>query len=98
MPDGPMSILIEPKALHSRLSDPDLRIVDLCESGDFRDQLIPGSMHIDYSEIVDGTKPATGQARSDERLKHLANHLKLCDGLNIIAYDDDGGARASRLV
>ena len=98
MPDESMSILIEPKTLHSRLSDPDLRIVDLCESSDFRDQLVPGSMHVDYSEIVDGTKPATGQVPSDERLKRLVNRLGLHDELHIVAYDDEGGAHASRLV
>ena len=98
MPDESMSILIEPKTLHSRLSDPDLRIVDLCESSDFRDQLVPGSMHVDYSDIVDGTKPATGQVPSDERLKRLASRLGLRDKLHIVAYDDEGGGRASRLV
>ena len=65
MPDESMSILIEPKALHSRLSDPDIRVVELCESSDFKGQLIPGSVHVNYSEIVDGTKPVTGQIPSD---------------------------------
>ena len=98
MSDESISILIEPKALHSRLSDPDIRVVELCESSDFKDQLIPGSVHVDYSEIVDGTKPATGQVPSDERLKRLASRLGLRDKLHIVAYDDEGGARASRLV
>ena len=98
MPDESISILIEPKALHSRLSDPDLRIVELCESSDFQDQRVPGSMHVDYSEIVDGTKPATGQVPLDERLKRLVNRLGLRDELHIVAYDDEGGAHASRLV
>ena len=35
---------------------------------------------------------------SDERLKRLVNHLGLRDELHIVAYDDEGGARASRLV
>jgi thiosulfate/3-mercaptopyruvate sulfurtransferase len=98
MPAKPMPILTESKALHSRLSDPDIRIVNLCGSNDFRDQLVPGSIHVDYSEIIDGTKPATGQIPSDERLKRLANRLGLRDELHIVAYDDEGGARASRLV
>ena len=98
MPDETISILIEPKALHSRLSDPNLRIVELCESSDFQDQRIPGSIHVDYSEIVDGTKPATGQVPSNERLQRLASRLGLRDELHIVAYDDEGGGRASRLV
>ena len=98
MPDETISILIEPKALHPRLSDPDLRIVELCESNDFQDQRIPGSMHVDYSEIVDGTKPVTGQVPSNERLQRLARRLGLRDGLHVIAYDDEGGGHASRLV
>ena len=98
MPDETISILIEPKALHPRLSDPDLRIVELCESNDFQDQRIPGSMHVDYSEIVDGTKPVTGQVPSNERLQRLASRLGLRDELHIVAYDDEGGGHASRLV
>ena len=98
MPDETISILIEPKALHPRLSDPDLRIVELCESNDFQDQRIPGSMHVDYSEIVDGAKPVTGQVPSNERLQRLARRLGLRDGLHVIAYDDEGGGHASRLV
>ena len=93
-----ISILIEPTELYSRLSDPDLRIVELCESDEFQDQRIPGSMHVDYSEIVDGTKPATGQVPPNERLQRLACRLGLHDELHIVAYDDEGGGRASRLV
>jgi thiosulfate/3-mercaptopyruvate sulfurtransferase len=98
MSDESTSILIEPIALHSRLLDSDLQIVDLCESSDFQDQPIPGSMHVDYSEIIDGKKPATGQVPSNERLQHLARRLGLRDELHIVAYDDEGGGRASRLI
>jgi len=98
MSDESISILIEPKALHSRLSDPDLQIVDLCESRDLQDQRIPGSIHIDYSEIVDGAKPATGQVPSKERLQRLTRRLGLRNGLHVVAYDDEGGGRASRLA
>jgi thiosulfate/3-mercaptopyruvate sulfurtransferase len=98
MPNESISILIEPKVLHSRLSDPELRIVELCESSEFQNQRIPGSIHVDYSEIVDGTKPATGQVPSSQRLQLLARRLGLRDQLHIVAYDDEGGGRASRLV
>jgi len=98
MPDESISILIEPKALHSRLLDTDLRIVELCESSDSQDQRIPGSMHVDYSEIVDGTKPATGQVPPNEQLQRLARRLGLYDRLHVVAYDDEGGGRASRLA
>ena len=98
MSDETISILIEPNVLHSRLSDPDLQIVDLCESSNFEDQRIPGSMHVDYSEIVDGAKPATGRVPSNERLQRLAHRLGLRNNLQIVAYDDEGSGRASRLV
>jgi len=94
----PISILIESKSLYSKLSDPDLQIIDLCESNDFREKRIPGSKHIDYSEIIDGRKPATGQVPSNERLQQLVRRLGLRDGLHVVAYDDEGGGRASRLV
>ena len=98
MSDETIAILSEPKVVHSRLSDPDLQIVNLCGSNDFQDQRIPGSMHVDYSEIVDGRKPATGQVPSNERLQHLAQRLGLRDGLHVVAYDDEGGGHASRLA
>ena len=98
MPDRSISILIEPKALHLRLSDPNLQIVRICESSNSQDQRIPGSMHVDYSEVVGGKKPATGQVPPNERLRRLAHRLGLRDGLHVVAYDDEGGGRASRLI
>ena len=91
-------ILIEPAVLERRLPDRDLLIVDLCQSLDFREQHVPGSMHLEYSELIDGGKPAAGLLPSAARLNQLASRLGLHEGLHVVAYDDEGGGWASRLV
>jgi len=98
MPPQKTPILIEPSELEPRLTDHDLLIVDLCQSEDFREQRIPGSMYLGYSTLVDGRKPAVGRLPSMNRLELLATDLGLHKGLHVVAYDDEGGSRAARLV
>jgi len=93
-----MQIVIDSKALYSRLDDSDLRIVNLCESTEFRYKQIPGAISIDYTEVIDGNKPVVGQIPSNERLQLLTNRIGLRDGLHVIAYDDEGGGYAARLA
>ena len=91
-------ILIESHLLHSQLGNSDLLIVNLCDSDDFKNQRIPGSIHIHSAEVYGGKKPTPGLVPSNERLQKLTSRLGLRNNLQVVAYDDEGGGHASRLV
>ncbi|MBO67434.1 MAG: thiosulfate sulfurtransferase [Acidiferrobacteraceae bacterium] len=93
-----MQIVIDSKTLHARLDNPDLRIVSLCGSNEFRYKRIPGAISIDYNEVIDGNKPIIGQIPSNEKLQRLTDRIGLRAGLHVIAYDDEGGGYAARLA
>ena len=59
---------------------------------------IPGSIHIAPAELVCGEPPAAGKIPREEQLAALLNRLGLQPDNIIIAYDDEGGGWAGRLI
>ena len=59
---------------------------------------IPGSIHIAPAELVSGVPPAAGKIPDETRLEDLFNRLGLQPDSIIIAYDDEGGGWAGRLI
>ena len=91
-------ILIEPGELEPLLDDDKLLLVDLGKPESYAQIHLPGAMHLDYSLLLAGTKPAPGLLPPEERLAHLAGMLKLDSASRVVAYDDEGGGRAARLA
>ena len=91
-------ILIEPGELEPLLDDDKLLLVDLGKPESYSQIHLPGAMHLDYSLLLAGTKPAPGLLPPEERLAHLAGMLKLDSASRVVAYDDEGGGRAARLA
>ena len=97
MPKDP-PILVEPSWLDERLTEPNIQVIDLSDSQRSRMEWIPGAINLQYSDIVNGGLPATGQVPSEDKLQLLRSKIGLRKDLHIIAYDDEGSGRASRLV
>ena len=91
-------ILIAPVELYPRIDDPNIKIIDISVSSEFRKSRIPGSFRISAGELYDGKKPTPGLVPTKERLQEFMSNLGLTNELQIIAYDDEGGGHASRLV
>ena len=91
-------LVIEATQLQNMLGIPDLLPVAVCSQQVFNASHIPGSALITPAELVSGEKPAVGKLPGVERLSDLFSRIGLTPSTHIVAYDDEGGGWAGRLI
>jgi thiosulfate/3-mercaptopyruvate sulfurtransferase len=91
-------LLLQPAELEPRLVDANLQLVDLCKAEQYARGHIPGALHLDYSRLVLSQPPMTGLLPSADYMSNLFSSLGLKNLAYIVAYDDEGGGRAARLL
>ncbi|WP_101675472.1 sulfurtransferase [Alloalcanivorax mobilis] len=95
---APLPLLLEPEELARHLDDANLLIVDLSK-GQVHDQAhVPGAIHLDFKRLLAGNQPAPGLLPDDARLSSLFSELGLTPDTQVVAYDDEGGGWAARLL
>ncbi|QEP42128.1 sulfurtransferase [Ectothiorhodospiraceae bacterium BW-2] len=89
--------LLEPEQLQHHLKDPQLRLVNLCDP---RRNLPtpPGAVTLDYEQLVRQLPPVGGLLPNNRQLSTLFSKLGLTPAHHIVAYDDEGGGKACRLL
>lgn len=90
--------LLEPAQLEPLLDDEHLLIVDLCSDALYPRTHIPGAVHVSPGELMSGEPPAAGRLPSVARLNALFSRLGLAPDTQVVAYDDEGGGWAGRLI
>ncbi|MEJ2346068.1 MAG: sulfurtransferase [Gammaproteobacteria bacterium] len=93
-----LPLILEPDALQKRLGRDQLLIVDLCKPETYRQLHVPGALHLDYGRLVRIEKPVMGLLPDDDHLSRLFSDLGIAPGTHVVAYDDEGGGRAARLL
>lgn len=93
-----LPLLIETEALVSALDQPDLLIVDTSSRDNYLRHHIPGAVHIAPSELQRGEKPAVGKIPREADLQALFSRIGLRPEHHVVAYDDEGGGWAGRLI
>lgn len=93
-----LPLLLEPSELEARLGDPDLLIVDLSQAENHRKHHVPGAVHLPFARIQRGEKPAPGKLPSAEQLSAVFSAIGLTANKHVVAYDDEGGGWAGRLI
>ena len=93
-----LPLLIQPENLEESLSYDDVLIVDLSKPATYAKLHIHGAVHLDYSQIVAGKKPVMGLVPDDATLASLFSSVGIGNDTHVIAYDDEGGGRAARLL
>lgn len=91
-------LIIEPQALEKHLDDENLLIIDLCKRETYVANHIPGAIHLDYSHIVKIDKPVMGKVPYDNKLIEIFSSLGINENTHVVAYDDEGGGNACRLM
>ncbi|MGI9289054.1 MAG: sulfurtransferase [Pseudomonadales bacterium] len=91
-------MLLEAQALADRLEDSELLIVHVASAESYANGHVPGAVHLAPSALVSGVKPATGSLPSAAQLSEIFSALGLNAELHVIAYDDEGGGWAGRLL
>jgi len=91
-------LIVEPSELEKRLGMENLLIVDLCRPETWVQAHLPGAMHLDYAQIVAAQPPAMGMLPDAARLSDTLGSIGMKPESHIVAYDDEGGGRAARLL
>ena len=97
-----LPLVVEPEQIEALLNSPELQsellIVDLCKHDTYAQAHIPGAVHLDYTQIVAANKPVMGLLPDPEILSQLFSSIGLTANKHVVAYDDEGGGRAARLI
>lgn len=91
-------LIIEPADLEKRIDNPDLVIVDLCKTQQYVQAHVPGAIHMDYRQIVAAHPPIMGLLPEIDQLKEITTKLGLTPDKHVVAYDEEGGGKAARLL
>ena len=93
-----LPLLIEPKLLEESLSYDNILIIDLSKRTTYEQMHIPGARHLDYVTVVAGAKPVMGLVPDDATLAAVFSAIGIDNDTHVIAYDDEGGGKAARLL
>lgn len=98
MSEKRLPLLVEPDELERRLGEPGLLVVDLSKPETYAQYHVPGALHLDYGQIIAGQQPVMGLLPDEAQLKRVFSSIGLTPDTHVIAYDDEGGGRACRLL
>lgn len=98
MPDDLPPLILEPAELDAMLRGGTAMPVGVVEEGAFRAGHIPGSVQVPPRELMGGARPAVGRLPDAARLEALCSRIGLGPDRHVVAWDDEGGGWAGRLV
>jgi len=98
MENNKLPLLIEPDRLEESLGSDNILVVDLNTAETYLKMHIPGAVHLEYLRIIASERPVMGLVPDDETLAALFSSLGIDANTHVIAYDDEGGGRAARLL
>ncbi len=93
-----LPLMIEPEQLAEVLNHPDLLILDLSQPQSYRHGHVPGAVFLPFQQLMGGQAPAPGLLPSADHLSELFSALGLKENSFVVAYDDEGGGWAGRLI
>lgn len=97
-----LPLVIEPTTLESWLAGKEapkrLLIVDLSNPDSYQRMHVPGAVNCAYSSIIASRPPVMGLVPNENTLSGVFSQLGLTPDTHVIAYDDEGNGKASRLI
>lgn len=91
-------IIVEPEDLEALLGSDELVVVDLGKPETYTQAHVPGAVRMEYSALVRGGRPAPGLLPEADSLSRTLSDAGITPGDTVVAYDDEGGGRACRLI
>jgi thiosulfate/3-mercaptopyruvate sulfurtransferase len=91
-----LPLILEPEQLADKQSS-SLLLIDLCGAR-YLQQHLPGACALDFSWILRTDPPRMGLLPDAGQLGRLFSAFGLTPDTHVVAYDDEGGGRASRLL
>ncbi|WP_251976876.1 sulfurtransferase [Salinicola avicenniae] len=97
MPSLPL--IIDSATLADHLGDPKLLIVDVpLKPESYGDGHVPGAIYLDHRRLLAGSGDVPNDVPSETALSALFSELGLTPDTHVVAYDDEGGGWAGRLL
>jgi thiosulfate/3-mercaptopyruvate sulfurtransferase len=96
MADG-IPILLQPDELE-KLGRDNVVIVDCGDERVYVERHVPGAVHLALGKIVVPRPPAMGAIADDAQIAAALGAIGITADTHVIAYDAEGGSRASRLL
>ncbi|MFK4752200.1 sulfurtransferase [Oceanobacter antarcticus] len=93
-----LPLLLEPRALAERLPLNNVLIIDQSKRETYLQHHIPAAVHLDFKRLQLGIAPTPGALPSLQQLSEVFSQLGLTAETHVIAYDDEGGGWAGRLL
>ncbi len=93
-----LSVLIDPATLQQRLCDPELLVIDLSSQESYANGHIPGAVWMDPARLQRGSGDIPNKLPTADQLSVLFSELGLSADRHVVAYDDQMGALAGRLI
>lgn len=93
-----LPLIVEPAELEKYLGHKNLLIVDLSSRDMYDEVHIPGAVHLDHALLNSGEKPGVGSLPTDAQLSTILSTIGLTAQSHVVAYDEEGGGWASRLL
>jgi thiosulfate/3-mercaptopyruvate sulfurtransferase len=90
--------LLEVAELAAQAERDNVLIIDVSSPENYLAGHIPGALHLPPGSLLCGTPPAAGKLPEPEQLQQLFSYLGLRPDHHVIAYDDEGGGWAGRLL
>jgi len=91
-------LLIEPETLALYHDLEDLLVVDVSRAKSYSVAHVPQAVYLEYADLVLQTPPVAGLLPDTRHLSRLFSSVGLTPTTHVIAYDDEGGAKAGRLI
>jgi thiosulfate/3-mercaptopyruvate sulfurtransferase len=98
MSDTQLPLVIEPDVLEESLAYDNFLVVDLSKIENYLKMHVPGAVHIEYPRLITSRRPAMGLVPDDATLESVFSALGIDEHTHVVAYDDEGGGRAARLL
>jgi thiosulfate/3-mercaptopyruvate sulfurtransferase len=93
-----LPLIVEPEKLEPLLGERQLLVVDMTKPATYAQLHIPGAVYLDYGQIIAMRKPTMGLLPKPEMLAKCFSDIGIDDTVHVVAYDDEGGGKAGRLL
>ncbi len=93
-----LPLILEAEQLQAQLDNNNIVIIDLSQPTSYLQQHIPGAFFLEYSWITKVQNPVMGLLPDVEQLNRVLSAFGITTDTHIVAYDDEGGGHACRLL
>lgn len=98
MPTPRFPLLIEPETLARHPDAGELSIIDISRAKSHAATHIPRAVYMEYAMLVLNRPPIGGLLPDTGHLGRLFSSIGLMPETHVVAYDDEGGGKAGRLI